>query len=590
MEERKHGRDRFRHPLFGVVLRNEHLNIMYKEQFFPGVNDSSSELKPGELEAVEEPHKPESEEQNSVRRINRRDFTLDDYVREWDSHPEWRGLSREQARRGEEWPVNGLRSFYEFLWRFANRESKGDEEKRDEIIQQFFPEKYVGRKHYRLEDYTDEWSAHPEWHGFSTKQAGSAEGRASGLRAFYDSLLRFAQRESEGDEVRRRKVVQQFFPEKQVKRTQYRLEDYVNEWNAHPEWHGFSTEQIGSAEGRASGLGAFYASLLRFANRESKGDEAKRSEIMQQFFPEKQVKRAQYRLEDYVNEWNAHPEWHGLSTTQVASKEGTASGLGAFYASLKTFAQRESKGDEEKRREIIERFFPFRVDKIYANRGYALQYSVETILKIIGNKNLSIETPVKRIDNDQRAVKPDLMYEYADGERALIFDIKLQTTTIGIEKDKENYSAVLQNKYPRGGNLVFLCLNGPDFPSERLDDNDRVRVRYYHILDFLERLADNRRNKFLLRLISGNEEQEISQVPELTPEQIGKITEIADQLKVLQKVVSERSFSTEDLSLEDASEKTKEIRLQLSKLAKTKVTEENIAEIMSTDFKKLMDF
>ena len=110
MEEGKHGRDRFKHPLFGVVLRNEHLNIMYKEQFFPGVNVSSSELKPGEPEAVEEPHKPESEEQNSVRRINRRNFTLEDYAREWDIHPEWHGLSTQQAT-SKEGTASGLGAF-----------------------------------------------------------------------------------------------------------------------------------------------------------------------------------------------------------------------------------------------------------------------------------------------------------------------------------------------------------------------------------------------------------------------------------------------------------------------------------------------
>ena len=194
MEERKHGRDRFRHPLFGVVLRNEHLNIMYKEQFFPGVDNSKSELKPGEPETVEETHKPEIEERNSVRRINRRDFTLDDYVREWDSHPEWHGFSTKQAGSAEG-RASGLGAFYVSFWKFANRESKGDEAKRSEIMQQFFPEKQVKRAHYRLEDYMNEWNAHPEWHGFSTEQATSKEGTASGLGAFYASLGTFANRE-----------------------------------------------------------------------------------------------------------------------------------------------------------------------------------------------------------------------------------------------------------------------------------------------------------------------------------------------------------------------------------------------------------
>ena len=113
------------------------------------------------------------------------------------------------------------------------------------------------------------------------------------------------------------------------------------------------------------------------------------------------------------------------------------------------------------------------------------------------------------------------------------------------------------------------------------------KIRYYHVLDFLERLIDNKRNKFLLRMMSGNESDALSDVPELTTEQIEKIKEIMEQLEILKELVSNNEYSTKGLTLEEASKKMKKIRAHMRKLARGNVS---IDDILNTNFKEIMDF
>jgi hypothetical protein len=526
-------------------------------------------------------------------------YTLQDYQTEWNSHPEWYGKSASEAHKNEG-VESGLRSFYIALTKFAKKEStdsegKIDEGKRKEIIEQFFPSRLIYREHYTLQDYQAEWNSHPEWHGKSAREAVSKEGGKSGLGAFYVALLAFAKKESadsEGkiDEEKRRIIVDQFFPSNftfrasLMYRGHYTLQDYQTEWNRHPEWHGKSTSDAHKNEGVESGLGSFYTALHGFAKKEHLKDVKKRREIIEQFFPSRRIYPEHYTLQDYQAEWNSHPEWHGKSTSEAVNKEGRKSGLKSFYVALLAFSKKGSGGDEEKRKEIIEQFFPLKAGLIYSDRGYVFQYAVETILRIINNTNLMVEKPVT-LEGRKHGIRPDLLYEYEQGKKVIVFDIKLQTTTEGIERDKRNYTKIIKEKYPLGGNLIFLCLNGKDVSNEVLHGEQNIQVRYYHVLDFLERLIDNSRNKFLMRLVSGNEEEAIHGIPELSQEKIDKIKEIIERLKVLKGLVSSNTFSTKGESLEEAAKKIHTMRLKLGKSYKV-----SLEEIMNTDFKELMDF
>jgi predicted small metal-binding protein len=88
-----------------------------------------------------------------------------------------------------------------------------------------------------------------------------------------------------------------------------------------------------------------------------------------------------------------------------------------------------------------------------------------------------------------------------------------------------------------------------------------------------------------MRLVSGNEEEAIHGIPELSQEKIDKIKEIIERLKVLKGLVSSNTFSTKGESLEEAAKKIHTMRLKLGKSYKV-----SLEEIMNTDFKELMDF
>jgi uncharacterized protein YchJ len=524
-----------------------------------------------------------------VKQIDRKKFTLSEYLEEWQNHPEWHGLSTHQMR-DEERKKNGGASYYYSLIKYAKRASSGDNEKQRHIMEHFFPAKHKNREEHILNDYIKEWQEHPEWHGLSTHQMQDEERKRNGGNSFYQSLVQFAKKESGGDKKLYKKITERFFSAKYMDRKDYTMDDFEKEWQKHPEWHNLSTEQMANRMGITSGGNAFYKALTKFAKRESDRNKESYKLKIEHFFPAMQKDRRNNTLNDFIKEWNEHSEWHGLSTHQMQDKECSKNGGRSFYMALQRYAERESRGDEKKRREIIEYFFPWSVELIHADRGYILQHSLETILKIINNKNLVPQKPFK-LSGRKRNLLPDLVYEYQDRDspKAIIMDIKLQTTTAGIDKDKKNYSQILLEKYPDGGNIIFLCLNGPKFKNEESESNEKIKIRYYHALDWLERLTDNKKNKFLLHLIAGDNNKDISQVKDLTVEQINKINEIKECLEVLKKRVVERKNLTSKKEIqEELAKKTARIKNKIRDLANPE--NNNRLEIMNTNFKELLNF
>jgi hypothetical protein len=256
----------------------------------------------------------------------------------------------------------------------------------------------------------------------------------------------------------------------------------------------------------------------------------------------------------------------------------------AFYHALKEFAKRESGGNEEMRREIMERFFLDRRESIAAfNKGWVLQYTVEIILKIVGNGSLSVEEIVQDKENGGRLI-PDLLYEYPGKKKAMIIDIKLQTTTQGIEKDKVNYGRLIEERYQDGGNLIFLCLNGPSLPSEFNDSLSKVKVRYFHLLPFLDRLTDPNRNEILLKLVRSDENQKNTQLSEDKLEKLKQIRHFLAQLKshVSGEVdyQGDGDISNLDLAAVKAADKLK--RLAKQDCGDTEIMQMDFEDLLST--------
>lgn len=201
--------------------------------------------------------------------------------------------------------------------------------------------------------------------------------------------------------------------------------------------------------------------------------------------------------------------------------------------------------------------------------GIILQYAVESVLKLAGNRNLIIEKSFQR-------KRPDLVR--INSEKQMFIDIKLSSRTSSILKDIKNYSKIISELNPGGGYLIFLTLNGEKLPNEEIEiAESKIKIKYFLVEDFMRRLANN--NKHLLKFLTGKDE-------ELSEEKTNKIKEILSALRNLKDSIRRNTFSDRSDTQQEVLEKYKTMRLQMKKLAR----ESDIEEIVNTDFAALLDF
>ena len=504
------------------------------------------------------------------KQTDRSNYTIEDFMSELANHPEWQNPSDKKAR-------NERLSFYASLRRYNKRKSAGDRGKQREIIQKIFEPKLADRSNYTLDDFVTEFNNHPEWQNATTHSIRKFLGGSS----FYQAFQKYAIKESAGDRDKQREIIQKIFEPKLIDRSNYTLDDFVTEFNNHPEWQGLSTSEMQSE--KRSGGNAFYQAFQKYAIRESAGDRDKQREIIQKIFEPKLADRSGYVLEDFKAEYATHPEWHGKTISEMHA-EGKGSSARSFYKALAGYARRTSNGDEVLRKKIIEealnqrrksRFDTTRAEIAVAS-GSILQYSVECILKLINQKNLAVE---KIFAGGRR---PDLVYETDNNK--IIFDIKLQTTTGSIEKDIRHYLEIFKKEYKQGGNIIFLCLNGPNVQNRDIETkNGIVKIRYYHLLNFLTRLSDNKRNLFLLNFLNARPANDRTG---LSDDTITKIKEIKESLEKLREKILSENYPANNQDMKIESTRYKGIRSNLFELARNK----NIEDIMNTDFKRVLDF
>ncbi|MBP6949219.1 MAG: hypothetical protein KBB50_04085, partial [Candidatus Pacebacteria bacterium] len=143
-------------------------------------------------------------------KIDRNHYTLSDFKKEFDVHPEWHGLSTARIRE-----VEGGLSFYEAFLDRVQQSSNGDDTKYVEMMRQIFPDytkkaEKIDRNHYTLSDFKYEFDTHPEWHGLSTSGIAKVEGG----QPFYVAFRTFAKRESCGNKKKQFEIMEQIFPRK----------------------------------------------------------------------------------------------------------------------------------------------------------------------------------------------------------------------------------------------------------------------------------------------------------------------------------------------------------------------------------------
>ena len=178
--------------------------------------------------------------------IIRKNYTLDDYIREYSATKEWDGLGRTELSKDKEF---GGSSFYASLRAFSK--------KRVDVLDKVLPPseniKGINRSNYKIEDYKTEYFENNQWHGMNRRELQND--KKFGGNNFYESLRRFSKHHVGAlDEVLPASM--------RVDRSNYCIEDYKQEYSENKEWHSLS--RGGLQSDKKLGGSSFYNSLSRF--------------------------------------------------------------------------------------------------------------------------------------------------------------------------------------------------------------------------------------------------------------------------------------------------------------------------------------
>lgn len=207
--------------------------------------------------------------------------------------------------------------------------------------------------------------------------------------------------------------------------------------------------------------------------------------------------------------------------------------------------------------------------------GFLFQYLVEDILKVINNKNLFIPEQSEQ-DLGLGNLTPDFMYINTQKGTVsrIAIDIKLQTTTNSCHKAIEKYTQVSDH-------CLFICLNGPDKKTiiKEVNQDKKVKVRYYFIDDLLEKLINN--NRHILKLLHGEDAP-------LSNQQIVKIQEFRQALRSFRQIVQQEIYKYGSRISFGQARRLHQAKEKAEALARGH--KNNVEEIMQEDINKLVGF
>jgi hypothetical protein len=156
-------------------------------------------------------------------RINK---TIDDWAKEHDKHPEWKGKNTREIRKEEEG-----HGFYITFQTWCRKESKGDKERYEELITTIFPREHNDWTRYEaIDQWIEHYNKHPEWFGKNTRAILHDEGG----RAFYKSFQNWCRTESKIDESMYKSLLRAIFPEKKAP-FKYMFGDELAYFDSNPE-------------------------------------------------------------------------------------------------------------------------------------------------------------------------------------------------------------------------------------------------------------------------------------------------------------------------------------------------------------------
>lgn len=267
--------------------------------------------------------------------------TIEDWKAFHAARPEWKGLSTSAMQKEAE---SGGYAFYQAFRIWCKKEAAGDEAKRQELIGAIFPKMLSSWESFlTLGEWTAYYAARPEFHGVLAGEMKSVPGG----NAFYGAFLRWCNSEAAGDEAKKKALVETIFRNEQRSWTGFAsIADWMEFYEAHPEWKGLNSSTISSVKG---GL-AFYGAFSRWCKSEAAGDATRRRELMETLIP---PGHNPWKRFSTIGEWAvffaSRPEWQGMSTGELRA----AKGGNAFYVAFKAWCRKRSDGDERARREMM---------------------------------------------------------------------------------------------------------------------------------------------------------------------------------------------------------------------------------------------
>ena len=94
--------------------------------------------------------------------------TIEDWKKEFDSHPEWAGRSTLAMQKDTK---SGASAFCQAFQKFCNAKSKGDNAAYQKLFESIFPKKQRDWAVFdTLEDWKKEFAKHPEWIGRTVQE------------------------------------------------------------------------------------------------------------------------------------------------------------------------------------------------------------------------------------------------------------------------------------------------------------------------------------------------------------------------------------------------------------------------------------
>ncbi|MBR9692151.1 hypothetical protein GOV06_05200 [Candidatus Woesearchaeota archaeon] len=268
--------------------------------------------------------------------------TIDDYLLYFELHPEWQGKIPYDMKHDLD---KFARSFYGAFERFLEKTDLNKKE-RKKVRYMFFERKQNKTKYPNtLEGWKAEYQKHPEWHDRKVCQLQtnpkSVELKGS---KFYYTFVRWVRKQTKDKKKRQKLIANVFGLNYDFCYSFETVEEWKKEYQKHPKWHGRSIKDMKRDKDRDATL--FINCFEDWADMNSYS-KIERYQIMGNLFKTvSKVDRSEYELQDFINEYDEHPEWKGLSPRQM--RTGKIFGAGNFYKSLLKYTREETTNEEER--------------------------------------------------------------------------------------------------------------------------------------------------------------------------------------------------------------------------------------------------